>query len=326
MPNRLPVILDCDPGHDDAIAILLAAKHLNVLGITTVGGNQSIEKVTANALKVVELGGLTHIPVARGMGHPLIREPMHAAAVHGETGLDGHDFPEPRTALDPRGGVAFIIETAMAVEGVTLVATGPLTNVATALRLEPRIAARLAGISLMGGSAGVGNVTPAAEFNAWVDPEAADVVFRSGVPITMCGLNLTHQATAGPAEIARIRTLGNPVAAAVADLLDFYRGTTARLSGRDVAYLHDPCAVAAIVDPALFEFAEMHVAVELRGQETYGMTVCDARFLGAGERAAEMARAAGAPAANASVAMKLDHARFFELLCETLASYARPGV
>jgi inosine-uridine nucleoside N-ribohydrolase len=319
--EKAPVIIDCDPGHDDAVAILLAAKHLDVLGITTVGGNQSIEKVTSNALKVVELGGLVHLPVARGMARPLLRDPRHAASVHGESGLDGHDFPEPSKPLDPRHAVAFIIETAMSREGVTLVPIGPLTNVAAALRLEPRLAGRLAHISLMGGSIGTGNATPVAEFNAWADPEAADIVFRSGVPITMCGLNLTHQAAIGEEELAAIRGAGNAVGTAVANLLAFYRASTARTFGRPVAYLHDPCAVAALIDPTLFTFEEMHVAIETRGSLTYGMTVGDRRFAAAGERAAALRRAAGAPEPNARVAMTLDHARFFALVRETLASY-----
>jgi inosine-uridine nucleoside N-ribohydrolase len=319
---RKPIIIDCDPGHDDAVAILLAARHLEVLGITTVGGNQSIEKVTSNALKVLELGGLTHIPVAKGMAQPLLNQPRHAAAVHGETGLDGYVFPDPVTALDPRHGVAFIVETVMAREGVTIAPLGPLTNVATALRLEPRLAGRLAGIALMGGSAGIGNVTPVAEFNIWVDAEAAKIVFESGVPITMCGLNLTHQATVGEVELARLRGIPNPVAQAVAGLLGFYRDSTLRGFGRPVAYLHDPCAIATLIDETLFEFEEMRVDVETSGGLTYGMTVCDRRFAAAGPDVRELRRRAGLPEPNARVAMRLDHERFFGLLCETLATYS----
>ena len=318
--ERQRVIIDCDPGHDDAVAILLAAKHLDVLGITTVSGNQTIEKVTGNALKVLELAGLSSIPVARGATRPLLSRPRYATA-HGESGLDGHEFPEPVTPLDRRRAVEFIIDTVMATEGVTLVPLGPLTNIATALRIEPRLAERTAHISLMGGSATVGNVTPVAEFNVWVDAEAADIVFRSGIPITMCGLNLTHQATIGEREIAAIRAIPNPVAQAVADLLGFYLRATLARSGREECYVHDACAVAALIDPSLFAFTDMHVAVETRGAHTYGMTICDARFAGTGPTVDALRAEAGALPPNARVAMKLDHDGFFRLLTGMLASY-----
>jgi inosine-uridine nucleoside N-ribohydrolase len=310
------VIIDCDPGHDDAVAILLAAKHLDVAGITTVAGNQTLENVTSNALKVLELGGLKHITVAKGCAQPLLKEPRHAAAVHGETGLDGYSLPSPSLQLHASRAVEFIIDTVMSGEGITLVPVGPLTNIAVALRLEPRLAGRVEGISLMGGSTTGGNVTAAAEFNIWFDPEAADVVFRSGVPITMCGLNLTHQASVGDGELARIRAIGNRVSEAIAALLTFYRAGTAGVSGKPLAYLHDPCAVAVLIDPSLFEFEEMHVAVELRGTHTAGMTVCDRRFAGPAAR-----RAVGAPEPNARVATRIDQPRFMDLLCETLALY-----
>jgi inosine-uridine nucleoside N-ribohydrolase len=305
-----PVIIDCDPGQDDAVAILLALKHLDVLGVTTVSGNVGIDRVTANAQKVLALAGRSDVPVARGAGRPLLREVQDAATVHGESGLDGYDFPAPATALDSRHGVQFIIETVRAREGVTLVPLGPLTNVALALRTEPGIATRLAGISLMGGSTDAGNMTPAAEFNIWADAEAAAIVFASGVPITMCGLNLTRQATIGDAEIARIRALPGEPAKAVAALLSFYRGSTSSRTGRGVAYLHDPCAVAALIRPDLFTFEDLHVAVETKGELTYGMTLCDRR-----------AYVSGVDAPNARVATKLDHASFVDLLCETLGMY-----
>ena len=192
------VILDCDPGHDDAMAILLAAKRLDVLGITTVAGNQSIDKVTTNALKVVELAGLTRIPVAQGAAHPLVRAPRHAPEIHGQTGLDGPDLPVPATKPVNMHAVDFIIVTVMRTDGVTLVPTGPLTNIALALRKEPRIAGRIPEICLMGGSRTHGNVTAAAEFNIYFDPEAAHAVFTSGIPIKMVGLNVTEQVIATP--------------------------------------------------------------------------------------------------------------------------------
>lgn len=316
------VIIDCDPGHDDALAILLAAKHLEVVGLTTVGGNQDLEKVTTNALKIVEFAGLTHLPVAKGMGHPLIQPPRHAAQVHGETGMDGPTLPAPTTPLHPQHGVDFIIDTVMSTADVTLIPTGPLTNIAAALRREPRIAGRIPEISLMGGSLTFGNATPAAEFNIYVDPEAAHIVFTSGIPIKMAGLNLTRQANATDAEIARIRALGNRTGQIVAQLLEFYKGTLKRIYGVEGGSLHDPCAVAPLIDPTLIEFQPMHVAIELKGQHTYGMTLCDYRHLhGPSEELVPSgAKPLGEPA-NAQVGLKLDTPRFFDLLIETLALY-----
>lgn len=316
------VIIDCDPGHDDALAILLAAKHLDVLGITTVAGNQTLDKVTANALKVLEFAELTHIPVAKGMGRPLVRPPRHAPEVHGETGLDGPDLPPPTTPLHPQHAVDFIIETLMSTDGVTLVPIGPLTNIATALRREPRIAGRVWEISLMGGSLTFGNSTPAAEFNIYVDPEAAHVVFSSGVPIKMCGLNLTRQVLAGPAEIERIRALGNRTGRIVAEFLTFYSERIRARSGLIGGALHDPCAVAWLIDPTLIEATPLHVTVELRGEHTLGMTVCDYRHLrSAGADAGDIEGVHRGEPPNAEVGLRIDAPRFFDLLVNTLAQY-----
>jgi len=315
------VIIDCDPGHDDALAILLAAKHLNVLGITTVAGNQSLDKVVSNTLKIVEFADLTHIPVMRGADRPLIKDALHAANIHGETGLDGPMLPDPTTSLHPSHAVDFIIDTVMNTDDVTLVPTGPLTNVATALRRQPEIASRIAEISLMGGGLTHGNTTAAAEFNIYVDPEAAHVVFTSGIPIKMCGLNLTRQANATGVEVARMRELGNQTGAIVADLLDFFRSTIKEVFGIDGGALHDPCAVAALIDPTLIHFEPMHVAVELHGEHTYGMTVCDHRHLRVtGGEMATIGKQVG-KGANAEVALSLDAPRFFDLLTETIARY-----
>lgn len=315
------VIIDCDPGHDDALAILLAAKHLDVVGITTVGGNQSIDKVTNNALKIVEFAGLTGIPVAKGMGHPLIKAPRYAPEVHGETGMDGPDLPAPTTALHPSHAVDFIIDTVMATDEVTLIPTGPLTNVATALRREPRLAGRIPEISLMGGGLTAGNVTTTAEFNIYVDPEAAHIVFTSGIPIKMCGLNLTRQANATDVEIGRMRALGNRVGGIAAELLEFYKGTLKEVFGLSGGSLHDPCSVAWLIDPSLIEAEPMHVAVELKGEHTYGMTVCDHRHLrGIGEEIKVVGKRKGEPP-NAEVGLRIDADRFFDLLIDTLAQY-----
>lgn len=313
------VILDCDPGHDDALAILLAARRLEVLGITTVAGNQSLEKVTTNALKVVELAGLTHIPVARGAAFPLVRPPRYAPEIHGETGLDGADLPPPAVAPIDRHGVDFLIDTVMTTDGVTLIPTGPLTNVALALRKEPRIAHRIPEICLMGGSLTHGNVTPAAEFNIYFDPEAAHAVFSSGIPITMVGLNVTEQVLATPHRRAQIRALGTRVAGVVADLLDSYSRAVERAYGVAGGALHDPLAVAAVIDPHVLRFESMHVAVELAGVHTVGQTVCDDRFLRAGARRDTGIRPGTPP--NARVAVAVDADRFFELFLAALREY-----
>ena len=314
------IILDCDPGHDDALAILLAARHLQVLGITTVQGNQSLDKVTANALKVLEFGDLTAIPVRKGCERPLAQPPRHAPEIHGQSGLDGPSLPEPRTRPQPGHAVDWIIETAMATDDVTLVATGPLTNIGLALHREPRLAGRLSQISLMGGSLTFGNSTPAAEFNIWCDPEAAHIVFTSGVPIKMAGLNLTLQAEVHEEEIARIRALGTRSGRIVAELLEFFGRQIRDIFGAGGGHLHDPCAVCWLIDPTLIEARALHVSVELRGEHTRGMTVCDYRHLRGGGIPEHEGLRRGLPP-NAEVGIRLDAPRFFNLLIGSLDRY-----
>jgi inosine-uridine nucleoside N-ribohydrolase len=299
---------------------LLAARHFDLLGVTTVGGNAPIENVTANAIKVLELAGRTDIPVARGMERPLVRELRTGTKIHGPSGLDGVDLPVPVTPVHPKHGVEFLIDNLMANDGVTLLPVGPLTNVASALRLEPRIREHIDHISLMGGSATWGNVTPVAEFNIGCDPEAAHIVCTSGVQLTMCGLDLTRQADAGEAEVGRIRALGTRTAEVISGLLESYRQASFAMHGTPSVPLHDPCAVAAIAAPELFEFFETHVAVELRGQHTRGMTVVDRRYAGTANPR-ELAEAAEVPTPNCRVAVRIDKARFFDLVCEALATY-----
>lgn len=316
-----PIVLDCDPGVDDALAILLAAAHLDVVAITTVAGNQSLEKVTTNALAVLELAELTHVPVHPGAARPLLDEPRYAQRVHGESGLDGADLPPPRTGPSAVPAVEAIRAAADAHGDLTLVATGPLTNVAVALRLHPGLVDRLSGIVLMGGSLAGGNTSPAAEFNVAADPEAARVVFTAGVPIRMVGLNLTEQARVGADETRRMRALGNRVGRVCADLVDAYIGRVRALVGIDSAALHDPCAVAWLIEPGLIDARAMHVDVELAGELTRGMTVCDARPLDGGPLGANLAPPRGGRAANAEVGLRLDVARFLDLLLDALARY-----
>ena len=245
------IILDCDPGHDDAIAILLAARHpeIDLLAITTVAGNQSLEKITRNALKICSLAGIRDVPIAMGMGRPLVRPAKPAADIHGESGLDGPHMPEPTIELARQHAVDLIIDLLIDSEGdITLVPTGPLTNIAAAIRQQPSIVPKIKAISLMGGAMGLGNVTPAAEFNIHTDPEA-DYLFGCGRPITMVPLEVTHQAPATEEVTARLRASQLPVATFAADLLVFFAGSYHKVFGFPAAPVHDPCAVAAVIDP-----------------------------------------------------------------------------
>jgi purine nucleosidase/pyrimidine-specific ribonucleoside hydrolase len=225
------VVLDCDPGHDDAMAILLAAASpaLDLVAITTVAGNQTLDKVTLNARRVCSVAGIGHVPIAAGCDRPTHREPVIADDIHGASGLDGVDWGEPTVKLDPRHGVDVIVEAAEAGR-LTVIAVGPLTNVATALERAPHIAANLERISIMGGAVGLGNRTPSAEFNIYADPEAAAAVFASGVPITLVPLEVTHLALATDDVVRRIERLGTPVASMSVALMRFFAdATTGRL-------------------------------------------------------------------------------------------------
>ena len=257
------VLIDCDPGHDDALALVYAARHLDVVAITTVFGNASVEHTTRNALTICDLARLD-APVAAGAAGPLLGGLMSAAHVHGASGMDGAELPPPRRQVSGQHAVDAIIEAARCASGqLTLVPLGPLTNVALALRREPRLAQWLAGISLMGGSTGAGNITAHAEFNMACDPEAAAVVFASGVPIRMVGLNVTRQARIGAAHIAQLRASGGQVAGLFADLLAFYLQRTQAVYHRDTASMHDPCALLDLIEPALLTWRDTHVHVEL---------------------------------------------------------------
>jgi purine nucleosidase len=324
MPRR--IVLDCDPGHDDAIALLLAhgSPQVELLAVTTVAGNQTIEKVTRNALVTARVGGITGVPFAAGCTRPLLRTLGVAGDIHGESGLDGPVLPEPDprrdVALDPRHGVDLIIDTVMAHPPgeVTLVPTGPLTNVAMAVRKEPRIVERVAEVVLMGGAYGPGNRTPVSEFNIGCDPEAAQIVFRESWPLTMVGLDLTHQALATPEVLARIAALNTAPARFVADLLTFFAAAYRRVQGFAAPPVHDPCAVAFVIDPQVLTTRRTPLDVEVAGALTAGMTVADLR-------GPEPARC------RSRVAVTLDRARFWDMLVDALARLGdgcieRPGV
>jgi inosine-uridine nucleoside N-ribohydrolase len=288
-----------------AIKLACAAPELDLLAVTTVAGNVPLEKTTRNALRVLSLIGHTDVPVAAGASSPLHR-PLHTAeSIHGASGLEGPEIPGPSFEPDAREATALIADALREAPGpVTLIPTGPLTNIATFLRAHPELKERVARISLMGGSIGLGNTTPAAEFNVYVDPEAAREVFESGLPITMCGLDVTHQARVGPAERGRLRSLGR-TGGVVAGLLEYFAGTYERIYGFDAPPLHDPVAVAAVLQPELLKTRPMRVDVECESELTRGETVCD--FYGI----------TGKPP-NAEVGVELDQEAFFELLYRTL--------
>ncbi|HHQ4565341.1 TPA: pyrimidine-specific ribonucleoside hydrolase RihA [Aeromonas hydrophila] len=308
----LPVILDCDPGHDDAIALILAlaSPELKVLAVTTSAGNQTPDKTLNNVLRILTLLGRDDIPVAAGAPKPLARELIIADNVHGESGLDGPQLPDPAFAPVAMTALELMAKCLReSPEPVTLVPTGPLTNIALLLAAHPELKSKIARIVLMGGAAGAGNWTPAAEFNIYVDPEAADMVFKSGLPITMCGLDVTHEAQVMDEDIARVRAITNPVAQCVAGLLDFFmiyhRDPKWGFAG---APLHDPCTIAWLLAPALFHGVECRVDIETGGIHTSGMTVVD-RYGLTGK------------AANALVLLGLDRAGFIDLLVTRLRAF-----
>lgn len=277
-PDRPSIVLDCDPGHDDAIAIVVAARHTELLGITTVAGNAPLDRTSRNAIIVRDLLEID-VPVHTGAARPLVAEPKHAEYIHGESGMDGADLPEPSRPADGTDAVGFIIDTCRAHEGTWLVPIGPLTNIALALRAAPDLAGRIAGVSLMGGGT-FGNRTAVAEFNIWADPEAAAEVFAYGGPLMMCGLDLTHQLQATPERIERVRMIPGRLASVIADLFAFFSGRyMARHDNMLGAAVHDPCAVMALTHPHLFRHVQSHVVVETQGQYTRGMTVIDQRHL-----------------------------------------------
>ena len=297
-----PILLDCDPGHDDAIALMLAcaSPEVELLGVTTVAGNQTLEKTTANAIRVLELAGRGEVPVAAGSPRPLVRGRVVAANVHGETGLDGPDLPPPQGSPVEAHAVDFLAEH---LDGAVLVATGPLTNVALLLARYPD--ARPERIVLMGGAIAEGNVTPAAEFNVWADPEAAARVFGSGLDVTMVGLDVTHRALLTGAHAERLRGSGG-IGNVVAELLDFYGVFHRRVYGFDGSPVHDAVALAHVIDPSLLRVERLNVRVDCESELCRGRTVVD------------VWRRTGLEP-NAQVAVEIDADAFLELLLQRLA-------
>ena len=309
--RRPRILLDCDPGHDDAMAIVAAARYADLVGITTVAGNAPLERTTYNARVMRDLLGLD-VPVHSGSPRPLVAEAYVAAFVHGERGLDGADLPIPTTPLDGTDAVTFIIDTCRAVDDLWLVPVGPLTNIALALRAAPDIASRIAGISLMGGGT-FGNRTTTGEFNIWADPEAASIVFGYGGRLVMAGLDVTHQFQATPQRIVRIAALPGVLAAVFADLFAFFSANYLARHDPDSlegAAVHDPLAVLALTHPELFERVDRHVAIEIHGERTRGMTVIDQRSIIEREPA------------NCEVLTAVDAEAGFDVLIDAVAHYS----
>lgn len=275
--ERTKIILDCDPGHDDAVAITLAAKSpaIELLGITVVAGNQTLEKTTRNALNIVQHLGVD-VPVYAGCGEPMVRKKIIAGDIHGESGLDGPVFPPLERKAEPEHAVNYIIRTLLESEGdITVVTTGPMTNLAMAIRMEPRIVEKIKQIVLMGGSYQNGNVTPAAEFNIYADAEAAEVCFTSGRPITMVGLDVTRLALCYPSVVDRMEKIGNCASGLFVDLMRHFCKSQKEMFGWDGAPLHDPVTIAYLIDPSVMKVKPMNVRIELRSTDSYGRTNCD---------------------------------------------------
>ena len=305
----VPILLDCDPGHDDAVAILLAlgSPRIEVLGITTCFGNCSVVDGTRNALRVLELAERSDISVATGAAGPLNGETALGNYVHGVTGLDGPDLPEPKLTAVAEDAVSFQRRLlAAAAQPVTFVVTGPMTNVAQLLREEPGLAARIKEVIFMGGSTERGNHTPTAEFNTYADPEALDAVLTSGVAVRMVGLNLTHQALATQEVVDRMAAMDHRVGQVCAAWMGFFGDSYNRLWEFDAPPVHDPCTIAALIDPSVIEWREAFVAVELEGRWTRGTTVVDLHDRYPGEKP------------NASVAMRLDSGAYWDLVLGSL--------
>lgn len=299
------IILDCDPGHDDAVAMMLAYGNpeIDLLAVTTVAANQTLTKVTRNALAVATMIGMHDVPIAAGCSRPLIEEIKVAADIHGETGLDGGVLPEPTVALEKSHAVDLIIDLIMThpANTITLVPTGALTNIAMAVRKEPKIVERVKEVVLMGGGYHEANASAVAEFNIKFDPEAAKIVFNAGWDVTMVGLDLTHQALATPDIVEQIEGIHTETSQFVVDLLAFFRDMYKKGQNFDVPPVHDPCAVAYVIDPSVMTTKKVPVDIELNGTLTRGMTVADFRFPIPTD-------------CHTSVAVKLDHQKFWGLV------------
>ena len=303
------IILDCDPGHDDAVAILLAGKNpnINLLGISVVAGNQTIQKTARNALNVATYLGI-NVPICIGCEFPMVRERVICAAIHGESGLDGFDFPDYGDKFDKRHGVQLLIDSVMNNEKVTIVATGPLTNVAMAIKMEPRILERLDEIVIMGGSVDNGNTSPAAEFNIMCDPEAAHVVFSSGVTVRMVGLNVTRKVIVTDEVVNRMEKINNKASDMFVKLMKVFNENQRKTFGVSAGPLHDPATIASIIDESLIKWQKMNVVIDISHGPSYGRTNCDVfDYLRAPQ--------------NAYVAMDIDVNKYWDIIEKGIRAY-----
>ena len=309
------IIIDCDPGQDDALMLFLAfasPEALEILGVVAVAGNVALEKTERNARMLCDIAERRDMRVFAGCDRPLLRPLELADHVHGREGLNGVDIFAPNTPLEAQHGVDFIVEALMATEDdeITLVPTGPLTNIALAILREPKILPKIKSIVLMGGALREGgNVTASAEYNIYVDPHAADIVFRCGRPIVAMGLDVTHQVISSPDVLERLGGLSSRAAATAAALIKSYEFFDAEKYGSDGAPLHDPCTIAYLLDPDIFELKACNIMIETQSELTMGHTAVD--FWGATDRPA-----------NAQWAYKADRERFFDLFVDRLARYS----
>lgn len=307
---RKNIILDCDPGHDDAIAILLSGlkDYFNLLGISVVAGNQTIEKTARNALNVATYLGID-VPIAIGCEFPMVRERVICAAIHGESGLDGFEFPKYEKKFDQRHGSQLIIDSIMNNEDVTVIATGPLTNVAMAMKLEPKIIRRIKEVVIMGGSVDNGNTSPAAEFNIMCDPEAAHVVFTSGAKVKMVGLNVTRKVLVTDEVISRMEKINNKASDMFVKLMKVFNENQRKTFGVEAGPLHDPATVASLIDESLIKYQHMNVVIDISHGPSYGRTNCDVfDYLHAPH--------------NAFVAMDIDVNKYWDIIEKGIKSYS----
>lgn len=277
MSEKTKIILDCDPGHDDAVALMIAGRNpgLELLAVTVVAGNQTIDKTVRNALNLVQYLQLD-VPVYAGCPLPMVRSRKVAGDIHGQSGLDGPVFPPLERKAEEEHAVNYLVRTLMASDGdITVVTTGPMTNLAMAMRMEPRIVEKIHRIVLMGGSVGYGNVTPAAEFNMWADGDAAHICFTSGCPITMVGLDVTRKVLCYPQIVQRMSQIGNRASELFCQLMGHFCRTQKEVFGFDGGPLHDPVTIASLIDPELLTLQSMNVQIDIRGQQSYGRTNCD---------------------------------------------------
>ncbi|MGN0406262.1 MAG: nucleoside hydrolase [Bariatricus sp.] len=310
--EKKKIILDCDPGHDDAIAIMLAAKSekIDLLGISIVAGNQTLDKTVRNGLNVCQYLGLD-IPVYKGCGHPMIRESQVVAGdIHGESGLDGPVFEKLEKKAEEKHAVQFIIDTLLASDGdITVVTTGPMTNLAMAIRMCPDIVPKMKEIVIMGGAYQNGNVTPAAEFNILVDADAAHVCFNCGKKIVMCGLDVTRKVLCYPSIVERMGKHEGPAAKLFVDLMTFFNKSQKEVYGWEGGPLHDPVTIAYLIDPTVLTLKEMYTEIDIRSEQSYGRTNCD--FFGYFGKQP-----------NSFVAVDIDTEKFWNIIEQGIMNYA----